>query len=47
MIWARFESVPEVLDVRQIRIGGIVPEPASVFALAIAGIGLLARKRRR
>lgn len=47
MIWTRFESNVDVQDVRQIRIGGIVPEPASVFALAIAGVGLLARKRRK
>lgn len=47
MIWVRFESVPEVSDVKQIRIGGIVPEPASVIALTVASLGLLSRRRKK
>ncbi|MGI8923238.1 MAG: PEP-CTERM sorting domain-containing protein [Fimbriimonadales bacterium] len=41
------DSSVDIQDIKQVRIGGVVPEPSSLFAAAIGLCWLLACRRRR
>ena len=47
MISARLHTDVELQDVRQVRLGNVVPEPATITALLLGAAGFFARRKRK